>query len=51
MRRFERRGQDSLPADWNRMFKESDIAEDLRRQTAEKWAPTLGPIMNEPKPW
>jgi hypothetical protein len=33
------------------MFKESDIAEDLRRQTAEKWAPTLGPIMNEPKPW
>jgi len=37
--------------DWNRMFKESDIDEELRRQTAEKWAATLGPIMNEPKPW
>jgi UbiD family decarboxylase len=36
---------------WDQMFKESDIDEDLRRQTAEKWAGTVGPVINEPKPW
>lgn len=35
---------------WDKMFKESDIDERLRRQTAEKWAATLGPIISEPKP-
>lgn len=35
---------------WNKMFKECDIHDDLRERMAAKWAPVLGPIMNEPKP-
>ena len=35
---------------WDRMFKESDIEEGHRQQVAQKWAGTLGPIMNVPKP-
>jgi UbiD family decarboxylase len=37
-------------ANWDSMFKESDIDEGLRRQVAEKWAPALGPIISQPKP-
>jgi UbiD family decarboxylase len=37
-------------AHWGSMFKESDIDEGLRRQTAEKWEATLGPIISQPKP-
>lgn len=35
---------------WDAMFKESDIDEDLRRHTAEKWQAVLGPILSQPKP-
>lgn len=35
---------------WNSMFKESDIDEGLRRQTADKWESALGPIISQPKP-
>lgn len=35
---------------WDRMFKESDIGDELRTKVAARWAPSLGPIMNEPKP-
>ena len=35
---------------WGSMFKESDIDEDLRRQTAEKWEAALGPVISQPKP-
>jgi 4-hydroxy-3-polyprenylbenzoate decarboxylase len=36
--------------DWGSMFKESDIDEGLRRQTADKWESVLGPIISQPKP-
>ena len=36
--------------DWDRMFKESDIAEDLRSTTAEKWSSVLGDLITAPKP-
>lgn len=35
---------------WDKMFKECDIDDQLRERMAAKWAPSLGPIMNEPKP-
>jgi len=35
---------------WDKMFKLSDIGEDLRLQMAAKWSSVIGPIMNEPKP-
>lgn len=36
--------------DWDKMFKESDIHEDLRARTVEKWASVLGPLISAPKP-
>jgi UbiD family decarboxylase len=35
---------------WDRMFKLSDIDEQLRQHTAEKWADVLGPLITAPKP-
>ncbi|MDT7709829.1 MAG: hypothetical protein QOG20_5436 [Pseudonocardiales bacterium] len=37
-------------ADWDKMFSRSDIEDRLRRQTAEKWADVLGPLIAAPKP-
>lgn len=36
---------------WDRMFKTSDIADDLRARIAAKWEDTLGAIVTEPKPY
>lgn len=36
--------------DWEKMFFHSDIPEQLRAQTAEKWADTLGSLITAPKP-
>ena len=35
---------------WDKMFKTSDISEDLRLRTAEKWQGVLAPLINAPKP-
>jgi UbiD family decarboxylase len=37
-------------ADWDRMFKRSDIADELREQTVQKWQDTLGSLITAPKP-
>lgn len=36
--------------DWDKMFKRSDIDDELRRQIAAKWEDVLGPIISAPKP-
>lgn len=36
--------------DWDKMFKLSDIPEDLRKQTADKWKDVLGDWITAPKP-
>jgi 4-hydroxy-3-polyprenylbenzoate decarboxylase len=35
---------------WDKMFKQSDIDESLRQQTAEKWQSVLGDWITAPKP-
>jgi 4-hydroxy-3-polyprenylbenzoate decarboxylase len=35
---------------WDKMFKLSDIEEDLRQKTAEKWQSVLGSVITAPKP-
>jgi UbiD family decarboxylase len=37
-------------SDWDRMFRRSDIAEELRAQTVAKWQDTLGSLITSPKP-
>ncbi len=41
---------ESTPADWDRMFKVSDIQEDWHQKAIDKWGSVLGPIMSAPKP-
>ena len=35
---------------WDKMFKLSDIDEELRKRTAEKWEGVLGSFITAPKP-
>ncbi len=39
-----------LRAHWDKMFKLSDINEELRQKTAEKWKDVLGPFITASKP-
>jgi 4-hydroxy-3-polyprenylbenzoate decarboxylase len=36
--------------DWDKMFRTSDIEEDLRARTAKRWESTLGSLITAPKP-
>jgi UbiD family decarboxylase len=36
--------------DWDQMFTNSDISEELRERTARKWEHVLGPLITAPKP-